>query len=416
MTVTQRIKAKNAVDHGRTVVPAARAAVKKGSRIDKKETKVPSRATKGSTATSVKPVKHAGEGHPKKSDAVKISSLEEAAVRSIHSTVKKNVKKNEAKAVSHKLPGKGARKNLAEGKTISPEASAAQSKHDHEKMDALIEKNEARVAIRDHPKLPKKAGRKSTVAVKTRAGKIISHESSADAHSRHDHAKKSAQIVKNATKVASHNLHKIPGKADHRVSDEEKAVSLKAFSYEAKVEAHHPHDHTQASTRPSHEQTGAHKTGKHGFTANLEEETRKNKDFRRVLYTGKHCQLVLMCLKPMEDIGMEVHEDVDQFFRFEEGEGVVEIDGTKHAVRDGSGVIVPCGAMHNVTNTSETGILKLYTIYSPPEHQDKVVRKTKREALSAEEHFDGKTTEKFSRTNVHSPSVRSRHGADASLS
>jgi mannose-6-phosphate isomerase-like protein (cupin superfamily) len=133
---------------------------------------------------------------------------------------------------------------------------------------------------------------------------------------------------------------------------------------------------------------------KKGFAANLEEETRKNTDFRRVLYTGKYSQLVLMCLKPKEDIGEETHDDVDQFFRFEEGEGVVVIDGYKNAVKDGSGVIVPCGAKHNVMNTSKTKYLKLYTIYSPPEHMDKVIRRTKQEALAREEHFDGKTTEK----------------------
>ncbi len=133
---------------------------------------------------------------------------------------------------------------------------------------------------------------------------------------------------------------------------------------------------------------------KKGFAANLEEETRKNTDFRRVLYTGKYSQLVLMCLKPKEDIGMETHDDVDQFFRFEEGEGVVVIDETKHTVKDGSGVIVPSGAKHNVTNTSATKNLKLYTIYSPPEHQDKVIRKTKQEAVDKEEHYDGKPTEK----------------------
>lgn len=132
---------------------------------------------------------------------------------------------------------------------------------------------------------------------------------------------------------------------------------------------------------------------KKGFSADLEAETRKNTDFRRVLYTGKYSQLVLMRLRPGEDIGMETHDDVDQFFRFEEGEGVVVIDDTRHAVKDGSGVIVPSGAKHNVTNTSKTADLKLYTIYSPPEHQDKVVRKTKQEALAKEEHFDGKPTE-----------------------
>ncbi|MGB9175210.1 MAG: cupin domain-containing protein [Methanoregula sp.] len=133
---------------------------------------------------------------------------------------------------------------------------------------------------------------------------------------------------------------------------------------------------------------------KKGFAANLEEETRKNTDFRRVLYTGKYSQLVLMCLKPKEDIGMETHDDVDQFFRFEEGEGVVLIDATRHTVKDGSGVIVPCGAKHNVINTSKTKNLKLYTMYSPPEHQDKVIRKTKQEALARPEEYDGKPTEK----------------------
>ena len=133
---------------------------------------------------------------------------------------------------------------------------------------------------------------------------------------------------------------------------------------------------------------------KKGFATNLEEETRKNTDFRRVLYTGKFSQLVLMCLKPNEDIGEEVHETVDQFFRFEEGEGVVVIDATRHPVKDGSGVVVPSGAKHNVINTSKTKNLRLYTIYSPPEHQDKVVRKTKQEAASRPEEYDGKPTEK----------------------
>jgi mannose-6-phosphate isomerase-like protein (cupin superfamily) len=132
---------------------------------------------------------------------------------------------------------------------------------------------------------------------------------------------------------------------------------------------------------------------KKGFSADLEAATRKNTDFRRVLYTGKYSQLVLMCLKPKEEIGEETHDDVDQFFRFEEGEGVVVIDGTTHKVKDASGVVVPSGARHNVINTSATAALKLYTIYSPPEHQDKVVRKTKQEAMAREEHFDGKTTE-----------------------
>lgn len=132
---------------------------------------------------------------------------------------------------------------------------------------------------------------------------------------------------------------------------------------------------------------------KKGFSTDLEAETTKNTDFRRVLYTGKYSQLVLMRLKPREEIGEETHDDVDQFFRFEEGEGVVTIDGTKHKVKDGSGVVVPSGARHNVVNTSKTKDLKLYTIYSPPEHMDKVVRRTKQEAMAKPEHFRGKTTE-----------------------
>ena len=130
-----------------------------------------------------------------------------------------------------------------------------------------------------------------------------------------------------------------------------------------------------------------------GFVDNLENETRKNIDFRRVLYTGKHSQLVLMNLQPQEDIGEETHSDVDQFFRFEAGEGKVVIDNVEHVVGDGDAVIVPAGAKHNVINTSSSLFLKLYTIYSPPEHQDGVIRNTKAEATTNEEHFDGKTTE-----------------------
>jgi mannose-6-phosphate isomerase-like protein (cupin superfamily) len=130
-----------------------------------------------------------------------------------------------------------------------------------------------------------------------------------------------------------------------------------------------------------------------GYAIVLEKETRKNTDFRRVLYTGKHSQLVLMSLKPGEEIGEETHQDVDQFFRFEGGEGKVIIDGVEHRVKDGNGVIVPAGARHNVVNTSKRANLKLYTIYSPPEHQDGVVRHTKKEAMASEEHFDGTTTE-----------------------
>jgi mannose-6-phosphate isomerase-like protein (cupin superfamily) len=132
---------------------------------------------------------------------------------------------------------------------------------------------------------------------------------------------------------------------------------------------------------------------KKGFNGNLEKETLENTDFRRVLYTGKFSQLVLMCLKPGEDIGSEVHQTVDQFFRFESGEGVVEVDNMKYKVRDGSAVIVPSGAQHNVINTSKKDNLKLYTIYSPPEHIDKTLRHTKAQALAEPEEYDGKPTE-----------------------
>jgi mannose-6-phosphate isomerase-like protein (cupin superfamily) len=100
-----------------------------------------------------------------------------------------------------------------------------------------------------------------------------------------------------------------------------------------------------------------------------------------------------MSLKPGEEIGEETHDDVDQFFRFEEGTGKVIIDGKESRIKDGNAVIVPAGARHNVVNTSKTASLKLYTIYSPPEHQDGIVRHTKKEAMASEEHFDGKTTE-----------------------
>jgi len=130
-----------------------------------------------------------------------------------------------------------------------------------------------------------------------------------------------------------------------------------------------------------------------GFDVDLETETIKNTDFRRVLYTGKHSQLVLMCLRPGEEIGAETHSHLDQFFRFEEGEGKVVIDNMGYVVKDGSGVIVPAGALHNVINTSKDRLLKLYTIYSPPEHIDKTIRKTKKDAEKMPEEFDGRTTE-----------------------
>ncbi|HKT22871.1 MAG TPA: cupin domain-containing protein [Nitrososphaerales archaeon] len=130
-----------------------------------------------------------------------------------------------------------------------------------------------------------------------------------------------------------------------------------------------------------------------GYTTRLEEQTRKNSYFRHVLYTGKHSQLVLMTLRPGEEIGAETHKTVDQFFRIETGNGVVVIDGKRHPVKDGSGIIVPAGAKHNVINTSKKSALRLYTIYSPPEHQDGVVRRTKAAAMARPEEYDGKPTE-----------------------
>jgi mannose-6-phosphate isomerase-like protein (cupin superfamily) len=121
-----------------------------------------------------------------------------------------------------------------------------------------------------------------------------------------------------------------------------------------------------------------------GYHGNIEDLTLKNSYFRQVLFTGKHAQLVLMSLKPAEEIGMEVHETVDQFFRFEKGQGKVIIDGEEHGVGDGDAVIVPAGSNHNIINTSDSEDLKLYTIYSPPNHPDGTIHKTKEEAEEAE--------------------------------
>lgn len=129
-----------------------------------------------------------------------------------------------------------------------------------------------------------------------------------------------------------------------------------------------------------------------GFVENIEELTDDNSDFRRVLYTGRRLQLVLMALKPGEDIGEEVHPDHDQFFRVEKGKGEVWIDGERTKIKSGDAILVPAGAKHNVVNIGDKS-LKLYTIYGPPDHRDGVVRTTKAEAEAVEEHFDGGTTE-----------------------
>lgn len=131
-----------------------------------------------------------------------------------------------------------------------------------------------------------------------------------------------------------------------------------------------------------------------GYCNNIEQRTVENDNFRQVLYTGKHLQLVVMTLPPGCDIGEEVHEDRDQFFRFEEGKGVVDIDGVENPVEDDFAVIVPAGARHNVRNTGSEP-LRLYTVYGPPEHMDGVVHATKAdaEARHHDEEWDGGTTE-----------------------
>ncbi|HEV7765852.1 MAG TPA: cupin domain-containing protein [Thermoanaerobaculia bacterium] len=130
----------------------------------------------------------------------------------------------------------------------------------------------------------------------------------------------------------------------------------------------------------------------HGFVDDIEKLTKSNSNFRRVLYTGKQMQLVLMALQPGEEIGEEVHEDRDQFFRVEEGEGEVVIDGKRTPIQSEFAIIVPSGARHNVINTGKEP-LKVYTLYAPPEHKHGTVHATKADAHAAEEHFDGVTSE-----------------------
>ena len=132
---------------------------------------------------------------------------------------------------------------------------------------------------------------------------------------------------------------------------------------------------------------------KKGYKGNIEQLTLANNNFRQVLYTSKHSQLVLMSLRPNEEIGMEVHEENDQFFRFEKGQGKCIIDGNEYEIGDGVAIVVPAGAQHNVINISATDDLKLYTIYSPAHHKDGVVRATKAEAEADGPEFDGATSE-----------------------
>ena len=130
-----------------------------------------------------------------------------------------------------------------------------------------------------------------------------------------------------------------------------------------------------------------------GYTTDIEKATVENKDFRKVLYTSKHMQLVLMTLKPNEEIGEEVHQEVDQFFRFESGNGICTINGNIYKIKSGDVIIVPAGAKHNVINNDSSLDLKMYTIYSPPNHKDGIIRATKKEAESIGEKYDGQTTE-----------------------
>jgi len=128
-----------------------------------------------------------------------------------------------------------------------------------------------------------------------------------------------------------------------------------------------------------------------GYVQDIEAIAIQNEDFRQVLYTAKHCQLVVMALKPNEEIGAEVHK-LDQFFRVEQGTGEAELDGVRTPLRAGYAVIVPAGARHNIINTG-TEPLKLYTLYAPPNHRDGVIHHTRADAEADTEHFDGKTTE-----------------------
>jgi len=130
-----------------------------------------------------------------------------------------------------------------------------------------------------------------------------------------------------------------------------------------------------------------------GYVINIEQAAKENENFRKVLYTAAHSQLVLMSLAPGEEIGMEVHSDNDQFFRVDAGQGKVVIDGNEYEIENGFAVVVPAGAQHNVINTSSDEPLKLYTIYSPAHHRDGVVHATKEEAEDDSEEFDGKTSE-----------------------
>ncbi|HEX6377478.1 MAG TPA: cupin domain-containing protein [Nitrososphaeraceae archaeon] len=130
-----------------------------------------------------------------------------------------------------------------------------------------------------------------------------------------------------------------------------------------------------------------------GYKTNIEKETIDNKNFRKVLYTSKHIQLVLMTLQPGEEIGEEVHDENDQFFRIESGHGKCIIDDNKYEITDGDAIVIPTGSKHNIINVDANTDLKMYTLYAPPHHKDGILRPTKKEAEENEAEFDGKTTE-----------------------
>jgi mannose-6-phosphate isomerase-like protein (cupin superfamily) len=129
-----------------------------------------------------------------------------------------------------------------------------------------------------------------------------------------------------------------------------------------------------------------------GYVINIEEATKENENFRKVLYTAKNSQLVVMAIHPGGDIGDEVHE-LDQFIRIEEGKGKAVLNDVEHTIEDDWAVVIPAGTKHNIINSSNDKVMKLYTVYSPPEHRDGVVHTTKEDALADDEHFDGNTTE-----------------------
>lgn len=130
-----------------------------------------------------------------------------------------------------------------------------------------------------------------------------------------------------------------------------------------------------------------------GYVANIERDTLENDNFRKVLYTAPSMQLVLMSIAPSEDIGEEVHDTEDQFIRCEEGVGKAVLDGVEHDISDGYAVVIPAGTRHNIVNTSQDEVLRLYTLYAPPHHKDGVVHQTKQIAEENEEHYDGVTSE-----------------------